>query len=151
MTRTPNWAVLFDLAVSIAVQAHRGQVDKAGAPYILHVLTVALAQDTMIGKIVGALHDVVEDTTWTFEQLDEIFPDEIVSRLRPLTRAQGVQYMDYIRGILQTGDHIVIGVKLKDLKHNMDPARIPVGEDEGGGFRMGRYRKAYNLLSGLGV
>lgn len=145
--KEPNWAVLFDLAVSIAVQAHRGQRDKAGEPYILHVLHVSLQQPTMIGKIVGVLHDVVEDTNWTIEQMEEFFPREITNRLRFLTRSHGMDYDTYIEAIVQQGDVILTSVKVADLEHNMNPERIPVPDDKDGP-RMAKYRRAHRRLTG---
>ena len=59
----------FERAIEIAVSAHKGAVDKGGNPYILHPLTVMLSLETAEEKIVGVLHDVIEDTPWTFEAL----------------------------------------------------------------------------------
>ena len=78
---------LLSKAINIAMQAHAGQVDKAGMPYIGHVMRVMQAGQTIDEKIVGVLHDVVEDTTWTFDALlAEGFPVHIVDALRCVTK-----------------------------------------------------------------
>lgn len=74
-------------AIEIAVSAHKGQVDKAGRPYVMHVFQVMLSGKTDEERIVGVLHDVVEDTPWTFEMLEkEGFSKTILEALRCVTK-----------------------------------------------------------------
>ena len=112
-------------AIEIAVEAHKGVKDKGGTPYIVHPLAVMLSLETENEKIVGVLHDVVEDSAWTFEKLtDEGFSSEIVDAVRSVTKAsEDSDYSDFIRRA--KSNPIGRKVKIADLKHNMDVTRIP--------------------------
>ncbi|UEQ77193.1 phosphohydrolase [Chryseobacterium arthrosphaerae] len=114
---------LLEKAISIAVQAHAGQTDKSGKPYILHVLRVMMkgkSEDEMIG---GILHDLVEDTDWTFEQLkEEGFPQHIITALELVTRKDREKYSDFIQRI--SGNPLAVAIKLNDLEDNMNVNRL---------------------------
>jgi (p)ppGpp synthase/HD superfamily hydrolase len=111
-------------AVELARQVHRGQVDKAGKPYIEHVLRVVASLDDDDDKIAGALHDVLEKSSYTGETLRHMgYPDRIVHAVECLTKARGEEYDRYIERVKQ--DEIARRVKLADLKDNMDMARLP--------------------------
>lgn len=112
-------------AIEIAVEAHSGVKDKGGAPYILHPLAVMHSLETENEKIVGVLHDVVEDSDWTFEKLaEEGFSIEIVDAVRSVTKSsEDSDYSDFIRRVKR--NPIGKKVKIADLKHNMDVTRIP--------------------------
>jgi len=87
-------------AIRIAAQAHEGQRDKAGAPYILHPLRVMMKMATEAEQITAVLHDVVEDTDWTMERLrQEGFLGEILAALDCLTRKNGEEYEKFIEPI----------------------------------------------------
>lgn len=136
---------LLEKAIYIATQAHTGQKDKYGAPYILHVLNVMARGRTDAEKICGALHDVVEDTGWTFEQLEqEGFPEEILNALKCVTKtSEDEDYDAFVQRILT--NPLAIRVKLNDLEDNMDIRRIPViteKETE----RLNKYLRAYRRL-----
>lgn len=108
-----------DIALQIATQAHEGQKDKDGYPYILHPITVGMMGDTDEEKMAGFLHDVVEDTPWTFDQLlDAGIPDGVVNALRLLTHDDGEPYMDYVQRIIDSHNPIALQAKYNDLKHN---------------------------------
>src|SRR5436190_9803964 len=93
-----NQLELLGLAVEIAVEAHRGQKDKCGAPYILHPLRVMFRLKTAQQRMVGILHDVVEDTDWTFEDLQQKgFPAEIIEALRCVTKQEGEDYDKFVQ------------------------------------------------------
>ena len=111
-------------AIEIAVEAHSGVKDKGGAPYILHPLAVMHSLETENEKIVGVLHDVVEDSDWTFEKLaEEGFSSEIVDAVRSVTKSsEDSDYSDFIRRVKR--NPIGKKVKIADLKHNMDITRI---------------------------
>ena len=112
-------------AIEIAVSAHKGQVDKAGQPYILHPLRVMFQMDTEVEQIVAVLHDVVEDAIdWNFQRLQEAgFGDEVIEALRLLTKNDDHEpYLDYIKRIGENS--IARKVKLADLWDNMDPRRL---------------------------
>ena len=102
----------------IAKLAHRGQVDKAGNDYFSHPEAVAAMLDTPQEKVVGYLHDTVEDTEVTIEEIREIFGDEIADAVALMTHADGVPYMDYVKEIGK--NPLARKVKLADLTHNME-------------------------------
>lgn len=107
----------FDRAVQIAATAHAGQVDKQGEPYLLHVLRVALAVSDPDARIAAVLHDTVEDTDVTFEELEaEGFSPAVVEAVRLLTRTRGAPYADYV--IRLKGNRLARLVKLSDLADN---------------------------------
>ena len=132
-------------AIEIAVQAHKGASDKGGSPYILHPLAVMHNLDTDDEKIVGVLHDVVEDTQWTFEKLlDEGFSVTVVDALRSVTKQEGGEdYFDFI----QRAKKNPLGrkVKIADIQHNMDVTRIKVISDKDA-TRLNKYKKALEIL-----
>lgn len=134
-------------AIAIAAEAHAGQVDKAGAPYILHPLRVMLRLDTPEGRITAVLHDVIEDTAWTVARLRaEGFSEEVLEALDSVTHRPGESYDSYIA---RSGAH-PIGrlVKLADLADNLDLSRIanPTEHDLA---RLEKYRQALAFLESL--
>ncbi len=133
-------------AIAIAAEAHTGQVDKAGAPYIFHVLRVMLAVETLDERIAAVLHDVVEDTSWTLDQLSgEGFSDEVVQAIDSVTRRTGETYEEFVA---RAGKNpLGRRVKIADLADNSDLRRIaaPTAEDYA---RIERYRLAMEQLAG---
>lgn len=108
----------------IATEAHRGQWDRTGDAVILHPLAVGLMGKTADEKCAGFLHDVVEDTQYTFEDLlKQDVPERIVDALRLLTHDKNKPYLDYVRGIIASGNSLAIAVKLNDLRHNLERGR----------------------------
>ena len=113
-----------EVALEIAMKAHRGQCDLDGNPVILHPLTVALKGNNEREIVAGLLHDVVEDTDWTFDDLLEAgIKPEVVDTLRLLTHSKDETYMDYVRRIAESHNPIAINVKCNDLEHNLDRGR----------------------------
>lgn len=110
-------------AIEIAARTHAGQVDKGGAPYILHPLRVMLRVAPGAQQIVAVLHDVVEDSEVTFEDLErEGFSAEVINGLRAVTKVEGESYEDFVaRAAL---DPVGKAVKLADLMENSDLSRI---------------------------
>ena len=103
-------------ALEIATQAHAGQTDKAGQPHIGHPIHVAEAMETEDATVVALLHDVVEDSNWTLDDLaKEGFTGEQVEAVAALTHDPGVTYFEYIRSIKQ--DPLATAVKIADLRH----------------------------------
>lgn len=88
-----------EIALNLAIKAHKGQKDKGGVDYIHHPITVAYFMDTDEEKAVAYLHDVVEDTKITFSDLEELFPDEIVDALKAITKVNGEKYEDYLKRV----------------------------------------------------
>ncbi|MBN1659339.1 MAG: HD domain-containing protein [Anaerolineae bacterium] len=136
-----------DRAILIAAQAHLGQVDKVGEPYVLHPLRVMMAVEGETEQTVAALHDVVEDSTeWTLERLrGEGFSEEVVEAVDHLTRREGETYEAFVERA--AGNPIARRVKLADLADNMDIRRLRVlGEKEV--ERLRRYHAAWRVLRG---
>ena len=109
-------------AMNLAYSAHHGQFDKGGVPYIFHPIHLAESMDDEISTCVALLHDTVEDTAVTLEDLSKEFPSEVVNAVQLLTHGEDVDYFDYVRAIRQ--NPIAVKVKLADLRHNGDPKRI---------------------------
>ena len=133
-------------AMEIAYKAHQGQVDKSGVPYIFHPIHLAEQMETEEECIVALLHDVVEDTEVTFEQLAEIFSDTIIEALKLLTHDDSVEYFHYIVNIRDCKNDIAKKVKLADLKHNSDIRRIGSMTPEML-KRVAKYQSAIKILS----
>ena len=131
-------------AIQIAVSAHKEQVDKSGQPYILHLIRVMDAGETEQEKICGVLHDLVEDTDWTFEKLEnEGFSEKIISALKCVTKQENEDYDIFIDRI--KANRLAIKVKLNDLRDNMDITRL-VHITENDTERLNKYLKAYQEL-----
>jgi len=110
-------------AIEIAARAHAGQYDKAGEPYILHPLRVLLNLKTADERMAAALHDVVEDTPMTFEDLEaEGFGAAVIDALRALTKEPGETRMSAAKRAAQ--DAVAVRVKIADVTDNMNLARI---------------------------
>lgn len=109
-------------AMKIAYEAHHGQVDKSGVPYIFHPIHLAEQMDTEEECIVALLHDVVEDTDITFEQLEKEFSPTVIEVLKLLTHDDSVEYMEYVRNLKH--NPIARTVKLANLWHNYDCTRL---------------------------
>jgi hypothetical protein len=110
-------------ALQIAVQAHAGQKDKTGAAYIFHPIRVMMRCTNPNARIVALLHDVVEDTATTFEDLEAAgFSPQVICTLRLVTHAEGVPYDEYIGSLM--ADPVAIDVKLSDLHDNLDIRRL---------------------------
>ena len=113
---------LTNKAMRIAYDAHQGQVDKCGQPYIFHPYHLAEQMDDEITVCIALLHDVMEDTEVTFEELSKEFPKEVMDALRLLTHKKGTDYFEYVRAIKQ--NPYATAVKLADLAHNSDQSRM---------------------------
>ena len=133
-------------AIEIATEAHKGQFDKSGKEYIGHPLRVMEMGKTEEEKIAGVLHDVVEDSPWTFEALEEEFSKEIIDALKCLTkRSENENYDDFIERVKK--NPLAVAVKINDLSDNMDIRRLPYLSDKDI-KRLKKYLKAYKKLIG---
>ena len=131
-------------AIILATQAHAGQVDKAGLPYILHPLRVMLRVESETEQTVAILHDVVEDTSITLDDLREDgYSEEILEAVDYLTRRESETYRQFIERVKE--NELARIVKLADLEDNMDPSRNPNPTEEISGLRV-RYQRAYEVL-----
>lgn len=134
-------------AIEIATEAHKGQVDKAGKDYIGHPMRVMAAGNTTNEKIVGVLHDVIEDTNWTFEKLAlEGFSNEVLEALKCVTKRYENEPYDKFIARVKTNP-LAIKVKLNDLSDNMDIRRLPYISNKDT-ERLNKYLKAYKQLTG---
>lgn len=135
----------YELALKIATEAHKGQVDKAGVPYINHPLTVASLVDTEEEKIVALLHDTIEDTNITEQDLLNYgFSNKIVEAVKLLTHNKNVPYMDHIAKIKD--NKLARKVKIADLTHNSDLSRLKEITEKDK-KRYEKYQKALLYLS----
>src|SRR5688572_15777823 len=135
---------LVEKAIGIAVTAHRGQTDKADAPYILHPLRLMCRMESDTARIVAVLHDVIEDTTVTAEDLRrEGFPDEVLDALACVTKREGEEYADFVRRAAT--NPVARRVKLADLEDNMDARRLTVVTEKDA-KRMTKYITAWREL-----
>ena len=120
------YTVLTNKAMRIAYSAHHGQADYNGIPYIFHPIHLAEQMEDEISCCAALLHDVVEDTAVTMEDLSREFPEGVMAVLRLLTHEEGVPYFDYVRKI--KANPIAVRIKLADIAHNSDQTRC-VGSD----------------------
>jgi (p)ppGpp synthase/HD superfamily hydrolase len=135
---------LLERAIAIALESHKGQTDKAGKAYILHPLRLMLKMKADEEMIVAVLHDVVEDSDVTFEDLkDQGFSQAILDALACVTKVKGECYDDFIRRIKK--NPLASRVKVADLQDNMDLGRIPHPQQKD--FeRVEKYKKALKVL-----
>lgn len=114
---------MLEKAIHIAVEAHAGQVDKAGKAYILHPMRVMLSGRTDEEMICGILHDVIEDTPVSIDMLRmEGFSETVLEALDAISKHEGEQYDDFIERVAQ--NELATIVKLNDLHDNMNRERI---------------------------
>ena len=131
-------------AIEIAARFHLGQVDKAGEPYILHPLRVMLRVSTRDEQIVAVLHDIIEDTEITSDDLHaEGFSDRVVEAVVTLTKVGGQTYEQYIDGLAH--HPLARIVKLADLEDNSDRSRIPDPTDRDQ-ERLEKYRRTRRFI-----
>lgn len=126
METMKNYEVLYKRAVEIATKAHEGQKDKGGNPYINHPLAVAASLKEPEHKIIAVLHDVLEDSEMTAQDLfAEGFPPDVVEAICVLThnKSDALSYEDYI--YLVQKNSLARAVKIADITHNLDLSRIP--------------------------
>jgi (p)ppGpp synthase/HD superfamily hydrolase len=136
---------ILERAILLATQAHQGQKDKAGAPYILHPLRVMLQMSSETEMVTAVLHDVLEDTPWTLEKLrEEGFPPEMLEALDCLTRRSGENYDAFITRV--AGNQLARKVKLSDLEDNLNLRRLEMLTDQDQA-RLRRYHQAWLILA----
>jgi (p)ppGpp synthase/HD superfamily hydrolase len=132
-------------AMHVAINAHGKQLDRNGQPYIGHCFRVMAAGQTLEEKIVGVLHDVLEDTPLSIINLSsEGFCEEIIDAVHTLSKLENEDYDHYIRRVMR--NDLAIRVKLNDLTDNMDLRRLKEINDDDV-MRMHKYLKAYNQLT----
>ena len=133
-------------ALKLCFEAHKEQTDKTGLPYVFHPFHLAEQMDDEISTVCALLHDVVEDTDMTLQDLSKMgFPAEVIDVLALLTHTEDVPYMDYVREIAK--NPVAKKVKLADLAHNSDATRLDF-IDERMKERFNKYQKAIEILRG---
>lgn len=132
-------------AIALAVEVHKGQLDKYGKPYILHPLRVMFRLEGDVEKVVGILHDVVEDSDITLEDLREMgYGEDVIAALDGVTRRDDETYDEFVQRSRQ--HPVSLRVKLADLEDNMDIRRLPAEMQEQDFERLKRYRRAWEVL-----
>lgn len=128
----------------LCFDSHKDQVDKTGLPYVFHPFHLAEQMDDEISTVCALLHDVVDDTDTTFDELWEMgFPNEVIDVLKLLTHAPEVEYMEYVEKISE--NPTATKVKIADLMHNSDLSRMDT-VDEWAIKRTEKYKNALKLL-----
>lgn len=127
-------------AMKIAYRAHHGQVDKGGIPYIFHPYHLAEQMTDEYTTCVALLHDVVEDTDVTLEELKAIFPTEVTDAIALMTHQEGVDYLEYVAAIRE--NPIARAVKLADIAHNSDESRLE--DQDGNAAALKRWQNKYS-------
>lgn len=133
-------------ALNLCFEAHKDQRDKSGQPYVFHPFHLAEQMTDEATTIVALLHDVVEDTDYTLEDLANMgFDATVIGALRLLTHDDDTPYMDYVAQI--KSNPVAKAVKLADLRHNSDLSRLdaPTERDY---ERKAKYAAAIDLLLG---
>jgi len=132
-----------ETAVQMALDAHEGQTDKSGGTYILHPLRLMQKVETREEKMVALLHDVVEDSERTFEDLEEEFSEEIISAVKSMTKKDGETYKEFIQRARQ--NDIAREVKKADIRDNLNVERLEELEDSDL-QRIKKYHRSLNEL-----
>ncbi len=136
---------MLELALSIATEAHRGQFDKAGVDYVEHPIYVASQVDSEEEKAVALLHDVIEDSSVTAEELlNAGLPETVVTAVQILSKKKRQDYQTYLKTV--KSNPLARAVKLADLKHNSDLSRLETITDKDL-ERLEKYKKAIDYLS----
>lgn len=131
-------------AMKLCFAAHKEQTDKSGLPYVFHPFHLAEQMPDELSTVVALLHDVVEDTAYTLENMRAMgFPEEALEAIALMTHEKGVPYLDYVARL--RGNPIARRVKLADLRHNSDLSRLDVIDDKAL-ERVEKYKKAIALL-----
>ena len=131
-------------AMLLCYEAHRDQTDKSGVPYVFHPIHLAEQMRDEDTTVTALLHDVVEDTAYTFDDLVKMgFSENVITALKLLTHDKSVPYMEYVAKIKE--NPVAKAVKLADLAHNSDLSRLNSVDDKARS-RIQKYEAAKKLL-----
>ena len=134
-------------SLEIVTRVFNDKKDKGGFPYVIHLLKVYSGVSEYIEKVCALLHDIVEDTPVTYDDLRNVgYSEEVIEILTILTKLKGEDYRDYIERIISSGNSHAMNIKLADLRHNMDSGRIknPTANDMERITK--RYAPAYEMI-----
>ncbi|MBQ4558628.1 MAG: bifunctional (p)ppGpp synthetase/guanosine-3',5'-bis(diphosphate) 3'-pyrophosphohydrolase [Clostridia bacterium] len=124
-----KYTPMINKALRLCFDAHINQVDKSGVPYVFHPIHLAEQMDDEISIICALLHDVVEDTKYTFEDIRNLgFSEDVIDILKLLTHDKDTPYLEYVKQI--TTNKIALKIKLADIKHNSDLTRLEEVNDQ---------------------
>lgn len=139
---------MLDTAMRIAAEAHAGQTDKAGQPYILHPIRLSMKFDNLEDKAIMLMHDVVEDSNWTIVGLFKlgVFSEYALKGIEILTHRHGHSYSQYIDDILNSGYR---KCKIADLEDNLDILRFKNELTCADLERIQKYHRAWLRLTSL--
>ena len=131
-------------AIKLMFEKHKDQVDKSGMPYVFHPFHLAEQMDDEETTITALLHDIVEDTDTTFDDLRKLgFSDNVINALKLMTHDKNIDYFEYVKNISKNA--IARKVKIKDLEHNMDTSRLDEVTDKDL-ERVKKYKKCHKYL-----
>ena len=144
MTNHYFYDTLCHKAKKIASKYHKGQVDKAGEDYLEHIRAVASTFMTQDEHVVALLHDILEDTACTVDDLYRYgIPHRLIVSIEALTRCEGERYFEFIARLMK--DPIAVKVKIADIRHNLDASRFPDPSTYPPSLKK-RYEKALEML-----
>ena len=135
-------------AMKLAYDAHHGQLDKSGVPYIFHPFHVAEQMNDEYTVCVALLHDIVEDTEVTIAELEKIFPPEVTEAVHLLTHDKELPYSEYVRNIRRSP--VAVKVKLADIEHNSDFSRLTAASPADIERLRKKYEEAKLILTSAG-
>lgn len=117
------YTTLTQKAMKLCYKAHEGQYDKGGVPYVFHPIHIAEQMDSEEEICVALLHDVLEDTDYTVEDICDLgFPDSVIEAVNCITRPKGMEYLEYIKQVKK--NKLATKVKLADIENNLDEQRL---------------------------
>lgn len=135
-------------SLEIVTKVFSDKVDKGGFPYIIHLLKVYSGVSDYTEKVCALLHDIIEDTDVTYDDLRNVgYNEEIIDILTILTKLKGEDYRDYIKRIIDSNNYHAMNIKLADLRHNMDSNRIKNPTTNDMERITKRYAPAYEKIS----
>ncbi|HEX6385152.1 MAG TPA: GTP pyrophosphokinase [Anaerolineae bacterium] len=136
---------LLEKCIKFALEVHAGQTDRYGLPYILHPLHLMSQMDTEVEMMAAVLHDVIEDSETTLDDLRQLgLPEEVVEVVSLLTHDEADSYDDYVRKLKLNA--VARKIKLADLAHNMDIRRMDKVTEKDA-VRLDKYRRAWEILT----
>ena len=135
-------------SLEIVTKVFNDKVDKGGFPYVIHLLKVYSGVSDYKEKVCALLHDIIEDTDVTYDDLRKVgYDEEIIEILTILTKLKGEDYRDYIERIINSNNFHAMNIKLSDLRHNMDSGRIKNPKANDYERITKRYEPAYEKIS----
>ena len=135
-------------SLEIVSKVFSEKCDKGGFPYVIHLLKVYSGVSNYTEKVCALLHDIIEDTDVTYDDLRKVgYSEEIIDILTILTKLKGEDYRDYIERIINSNNYHAMNIKLADLRHNMDSGRIKNPTQNDYERITKRYEPAYEKIS----